>query len=767
MKRKIIASTFYFLFISLFLQAQVISIIPKPVELKVGKGTFTIDGTTSIYLANSPEQLKPAAAFLSSYISNISGLSLRVNKRGGLNKIVLSLDQHLKLGDEGYKLLVTPTSIHISANTKAGILYGMQSLFQTLPQVRTNAALKVPAMEVTDYPRFKWRGMHMDVSRHFFPFEIVKQYIDLLASYKLNYFHWHLIDDQGWRLEIKRYPELTKVGAWRVDHNNIPWNDRPQAKPGEPATYGGFYTQEQVKEIVAYAEERNVTVVPEIEMPAHVASVIAAYPHLACFNKPQLPLTGGNYKDIASNYCAGNEEVYKFLENVLDEVITLFPSRYIHIGGDELDKTNWKKCPKCQSRMKTEGLKNEEELQSYFITRMEKYLISRKRNMIGWDEILEGGLAPEATVMSWRGEAGGVAAARMKHDVIMTPGNPLYFDNYQAGPEGEPLAIGGFNTLKKVYDYDPIPKELSSEDAKYVLGAQANLWAEFITTTSHLQYMLLPRLLALAEIVWTPKEVKNWPDFNKRLVYHCKGFDLKGINYSPGNYKVDIKPEIKNGRLSVILSTEIENADIYYTTDGSAPSLQSKKYTNLLNIDTSVTIKASTAIKGKLMGVQPAVQTFVIHKATGKDVSYTNPVSSYYQANGPNTLTDGVKGTKTVGLYWHGFSGKPLIATVDLGTQQLISSVSLGFLQNYSDWIFLPPFVKFEISKDGKNYEEIGLIKNDISLDNTSAIKDFTARFSKQNARYIRVSAPNNICPKGHNGEGKPAWLFADELVVD
>jgi hexosaminidase len=455
-----------------FTQEKKVSIIPQPVSLRLLEGDFVINKETSIRLDGDKKVLKPAAAFLQSYVRGISDYDLQL-KKSNLNTITLKIINNPVIGAEGYNLTVNKEGIQIAANGRAGIIYGMQSLFQTLPQVQTNKELRVPAMEITDYPRFKWRGMHLDVGRHFFSAEMVKEYIDLIAAYKINTFHWHLVDDQGWRIEIKKYPALTDVGAWRVDQTAFPWDTRPQAMPGQEATYGGYYTQKQIKEIIAYAAVRNVNIVPEIEMPGHVASAIAAYPNLSCSQHPQLPLTGGNFTGASSNYCAGNEEVFTFLEEVLTEVVDLFPSKYIHIGGDEVDKTSWKNCARCQARMKTLGLKNENELQSYFIARMEKFLIGKKRKMIGWDEILEGGLAPEATVMSWRGEAGGIEAAKMNHDVVMTPGSPLYFDHYQAGPEGEPLAFGGFNTVKKVYNYEPIPKELDEEHAKYVLGAQA------------------------------------------------------------------------------------------------------------------------------------------------------------------------------------------------------------------------------------------------------------------------------------------------------
>jgi hexosaminidase len=497
-------------------------------------------------------------------------------------------------------------------------------------------------------------------------------------------------------------------------------------------------------------------------MPGHVASAIAAYPQLSCTQQPQLPLTGGNYNNVSSNYCAGNEEVFSFLQDVLTEVIALFPSTYIHIGGDEVDKGPWKKCERCQARMKKEGLKNEEELQSYFIKRMEKFIVSKKRKMIGWDEILEGGLAPEATVMSWRGEAGGIEAAKMHHDVVMTPGSPCYFDHYQAGPEGEPLAIGGFNTVKKVYDYEPIPKELSAEQHKYVLGAQGNVWTEYISTAEHLEYMVLPRMLALAETVWSPAATKNWNDFSRRLQFHFKAFDAKGLHYSPGNFTVDIKPAAKNGKLEVALFSEVPTASILYTTDGSVPTVSSAVYTQPIAVESTQTIRAVTVQNGKIMNLQPVEQRFVMHKAVGANVQYAFAPSRSYMADGMNSLTNGVRGKSAVNKFWHGFNKNNLVAAVDLGTEKNISRISLGCLQHYRDWIF-------EVSLDGKTFTEVAMVQNDVPV-NTLAltIKDFTAKFAATNARYVRVTAFTlEACPKGHPGEGKPAWTFADELEVE
>ncbi|MGZ3956913.1 MAG: glycoside hydrolase family 20 protein [Flavisolibacter sp.] len=755
-------------FVPLVSLAQQVNIIPQPVSLQLKEGSFIIDNNTTLKINPTSPDLRAAAAFFNAYFKSITGRNLPVNtiKKKSME---FRLSRIAEIGEEGYLLNVSPTTVLIRANTKAGILYGLPSLFQTLPAVRTNAVLKIPSMDIKDYPRFKWRGMHLDVSRHFFSPALVKEYIDLMASYKINTFHWHLVDDQGWRIEIKKYPNLTGTGAWRVDHTEMVWGTRPQAKEGEAASYGGYYTQDQIKEIVQYAQERNITIVPEIEMPGHSAAAIASYPYLSCSQLPQLPMTGGNYTNISSNYCAGNDSVFLFLQDVLTEVMHLFPSTYIHVGGDEVDKTAWKSCPRCQARIQAEGLKNEEELQSYFIKRIEKFLISKHRKMIGWDEILEGGLAPEATVMSWRGESGGIEAAKMNHDVVMTPGTPVYFDHYQGDPATEPLAIGGFNTLKKVYGYEPVPGELNEEQAKHVLGAQANLWTEYITTAEQVEYMVLPRMLALAEVVWSPKETRNWNSFNERLQSQYRAFDQKGLHYSKGNFKVEIKPFSQNGQLFVNLLTEAYKGEVYYTTDGQEPSLQSKKYVEPIHIDSTMVLKAVTVVGGKVMSTRPAQQSFTIHKAIGKNVMYTNPVSNYYMADGPNSLTDGVRGTDAVNQYWHGFAGKDLIAIVDLGSDLSIHRVSMGFLQHYRDWIMMPQWVSFEISQDGKNFREVKKVNNMVSTsEQGSIIKDFVAEFPEQKARFVRVTAKVlDALPNGHAGEGKPAWIFSDEIVVD
>ena len=767
--KKRIFSLLIFLLPLFLLAQQTVNIIPAPVSLSVKEGSFLIDKNTSVIFNVKDKEMMHAADFLKAFIKNVSGESLPFNVKRN-KSIVLEIKKNATIGDEGYLLNVSPNAVKITANTKAGIVYGMQTLIQTLPQIRTNDALTVPCMEVMDYPRFKWRGMHLDVCRHFFGPDMVKEYIDLLSAYKFNTFHWHLTDDQGWRIEIKKYPKLTSAGAWRADRTGLSWEECQPTQPGEESTYGGYYTQQQIREIVAYASERNITIVPEIEMPGHAAAAISSYPWLSTTQIPQSTITGGIYPpDYQSSFDVSNDSVFTFLENVLTEVIQLFPSKYIHVGGDEVDKKPWKNDASCQALMKKLGYTNEDQLQSYFMARIENFLNAHHRKMIGWDEILEGGLAPEATVMSWRGESGGIKAAKMKHDVIMTPGKPLYFDHYQAGPAGEPAAIGGFNTLKMVYDYNPIPVELDSNDAKYVLGAQANVWAEFIQTVQQVEYMVLPRMLALSEVVWSPKENKNYDNFYHRLQSQFMVFGQKGFNFSRGNYTVAITPSSKDGKLLVTLSSEIPGAAIYYTTDGSEPNSGSIKYENPVSIDSSFTIKAVMLQDGRVMGIKPAEQKFSMHKAIGRNVKYTNPISKYYMADGSNSLTDGVRGTDNVTKYWHGINGNDLIATIDLGAETAIQKISLGCLQHYKDWIFLPQSVTYSVSNDGNNFTDLGLVKNMISPDEKgSIIKDFTLNFPLQKARYIRVSAKNlGVCPKGHPGEGEAAWLFADEIVVE
>ncbi|RPH35717.1 beta-N-acetylglucosaminidase, partial [bacterium] len=489
-----------------------LGLIPKPLKTERAAGSFTLTPEAPIMVDAGSGDVMAVGTYLQQELGRSTGYALKVEEiaagtapRGGIVLTMISAASS-DPRDESYELLVNTEGVRISARRPAGLFYGVQTLCQLLPpQIYAQATVPniswtIPAVRIEDKPRFSWRGMMLDVSRHFFPKSFVKECIDIAAFHKLNVFHWHLTDDQGWRIEIKRYPKLTTVGAWRVDREKFTWDQRKPAEPGEVATYGGFYTQEEIREVVAYAKSRCVTIVPEIEMPGHATAALAGYPELSCTGGPFTVRTGG-YWPITDIFCAGNDSTFEFLQNVLSEVVSLFPGEYIHIGGDEANKTNWKKCPKCQARIAHEHLKNEEELQSYFVQRIEKFLNAKGKRLIGWDEILEGGLAPNAAVMSWRGIDGGIAAARQNHDVVMTPTSNCYFDYYQ-GTSGEPEGIGGYLPLENVYTYEPVPEVLNDTEAKHVLGVQANLWTEYIPHGKHAEYMLLPRLSALAEIAW-------------------------------------------------------------------------------------------------------------------------------------------------------------------------------------------------------------------------------------------------------------------------
>ena len=518
------------------------SIIPQPAELVILNGGFTIDEKTAVLVSPLDGQTKLAADFLTALLRRSTSLELPVSEgtREGHNRIMMIIDTTITVGKEGYTLEVTNRNIILKAPAAEGLFYGVQTIRQLLPpQVEVEGGLAgemppvVPACVITDEPRFRYRGMHLDVCRHFFTVDEVKRYLDILALHKMNTFHWHLTDDQGWRIEIKKYPKLTTVGSQRsetlVGHGGRP----PFTYDGQP--YGGFFTQDDAREVVRYASERFITVIPEIEMPGHATAAVASYPALSCTGKQvEVATRWGVFDDV---FCAGKDTVFAFLEDVLDEVMDLFPSEYIHVGGDECPKTRWQNCPLCQKRIREEGLKDEHELQSWFITRMEKYINSHGKKLIGWDEILEGGLAPEATVMSWRGVTGGIAAAKMDHDVIMTPYTYVYLDYYQCEPQGEPLAIGGYLPLEKVYSYEPLPEELDAEEQKHILGLQGNVWTEYIPTAEHLEYMAFPRAFAIAETGWTPEMKKDFEEFLARFEILRERYDLMNLYYFKGEYR--------------------------------------------------------------------------------------------------------------------------------------------------------------------------------------------------------------------------------------
>ena len=594
-----------------------VQIIPQPQSSELSSGTYGLP-RQAVFSTNLPEEDKKE---FTEYLQ-ASPFALQPEAEG-TQKSVVSFTIIAPVSDqesmESYQLSITGKGISVVAPSAAGLFYGFQSLLQ-LAEQEADGTFSFPLIEIKDSPRFSYRGLHLDVSRHFRTKEFLKKQLDAMARYKLNRFHWHLTDGAGWRLEIKRYPELTEQAAYRPYPNWKAWwkGGRKYCTKDAPGADGGYYTQEDAREIVEYARQRHITVIPEIEMPGHSEEVLAVFPHLSCSGKPY----------VNSEVCIGNEDTFTFLQNVLLEVMEIFPSEYIHIGGDEANMDSWRKCPLCQKRMKQEGLADVKELQSYLIHRMEKFLNEHGRQLLGWDEILEGGLAPRATVMSWRGEEGGIKAAKAGHDVIMTPGGFCYLDSYQDAPTTQPEAIGGYLTLEKVYSYDPIPEVLTKEGADYIQGVQANVWAEYITTAEHMEYMIYPRLLALAEVAWTQPDKKNWEHFHRCALKEVKWLQDNG--YHP----FDLSKEV---------------------------------------------------------GERPEAAVPVEHLGLMKTIKYTSPYAPQYTAGGDSALVDGLRGGWTYGdKRWQGFLNTDMDITVDLGEVKEISSIAAEFMQLSGPYVWLP-----------------------------------------------------------------------------
>jgi len=731
-------------------------IIPNPVLCELKAGSFEINENTVI-AANSEEAYGDAVIFRN-YIKENYGLNLRIeNSRRRSNCIYIEYVVRADIPEGSYELNINQFGVEISG---MNYYYGIQSLKQLI--VKANNTLIVPSVHILDYPRYQYRGMHLDCARHFFPKEFVKKYIDYLAMYKMNYFHWHLTDDQGWRIEIKKYPKLTEVGAWRKGILTGRYKDKSRVT--DTVNYGGYYTQEDVKEIVKYAEERHITVIPEIEMPGHALAALTGYPEFSCTGGPiEIAREWGVFEDI---FCP-KEETFGFLEGILSEVAELFPGRYIHIGGDEAPKDRWQKCTHCQELIKKEGLKDEHELQSYFIKRIERFLNTKGKSIIGWDEILEGGLAPNATVMSWRGTEGGIEAAKQNHNVIMTPGEYCYFDHYQSDPRNEPIAIGGYTTIEKVYSFEPTPKELTDEQRKYILGAQANVWTEYIIEPKNVEYMVFPRICALSEVLWTPADKKNYTEFKDRLKGHFGILDLLKINYSKAVYDLSVKysqPDDKNG-IAVEIFAPFSNSEIFYTMDGSEPDLKSNKYSGKFSIKNSCTLKSAYFENGIKQGTT-FIQEFKINKATGQNITITAQPKKRYSVGGAFSLVDGVTGRLPwSGRDWLGFLGEDLNATIELKESTAISKVTVDVLNAVQNWIHLPKEIEVLISNDGIKYESVKKV-------DWNFIKDYERNvvltFDKVKAKYVKVIARNfGKIPPGNPGEGTDAWLFVDEISIE
>ena len=667
-------------------------------------------------------------------------------------KLELIIDKGFSSNKEGYLLLVDNKGVTIKAGSFGGLFYGVQTLGQLL-EFDSQDATALPYIEIEDQPRFAYRGFMLDVSRHFFPLDFVKKQIDLMAHYKLNTFHWHLTDGPGWRLEIKQYPELTNIAAWRTHETWKEWwatSPRKYVKEGSAGAHGGYYTQDEARELVQYAAKKNITVIPEIEMPGHSEEVLAVYPQLSCTGKPY----------TSSEFCIGNDETFSFLENVLSEVIDIFPSEYIHIGGDEASREHWKECSKCQARMKAEGLEDENELQSYLIKRIEKYLNSQGRRLLGWDEILEGGLAPDATVMSWRGKEGGIKAVKNGHQAIMTPGEFCYFDSYQANPDTEPEAIGGFLPLEKVYSYNPVPDTLTNSEARRILGVQANLWAEYVSTTDHVEHMVWPRLLALSEVAWTQPEKKDWDNFKVRANNSIPVIRKKGYNAFTLSDEVAFSHDMNAEKKAIIvdLSTEKAPAEIRYTTDNSNPTVGSYLYKEPFAVTDSSQITAQIFVDGQAIG-QPITRRFDYHHAIGKGITYNIPINPYYPAGGEDALIDGRKGGLAHGDgRWQGSTTR-VDVIIDMGKKSDLKQINGRFMQSIGPRIWFPEEVVISLSDDNQTFIEVTRIKNTISREKPGTIFETFGWQGATDARYIRFEAmPINV--KGG------AWVFLDEIVV-
>ncbi len=735
-----------------------VSLIPMPQNITYQSGSFVLHPMTII---QTNDVTSFEALFLKESIKNQTGLDLKIVKEVPNNVAIIHLVFDVQGPDasdfkENYKLEVTAKSITVKAEYNQGIFYGIQTLLQLIP-FEHKSDIKVPCLQIVDSPKFKWRGMHLDVGRHFFPTAFIKKYIDYLALYKLNTFHWHLTEDQGWRIEIKKYPKLTQVGAWREGSMVGHYNEQKF----DTIHYGGFYTQNDIKEVVAYATERHITIVPEIEMPGHSLAALAAYPELSCTGGPfKVGTKWGVFDDV---YCP-KEETFTFLENVLTEVMALFPSEYIHIGGDECPKTRWKNCTHCQKIIQEKGLKDEHELQSYFIQRIEKFVNSKGRKIIGWDEILEGGLAPNAAVMSWRGTEGGIAAAKEKHFVVMTPGSHCYFDHYQGEPKNEPIAIGGYTNVEKVYAFNPVPKELTPEEAAFILGAQANVWTEYMNTPEHVEYMIMPRMAALSEVLWGTSDTANYKNFEQRLIQHFSIYDHKGINYSRALFEVTSKVHPAENGVAFELQSVHPNG-IKFTTDGSEPDAASTSYEKPIIINANQTIKAAYFENGKAKSAT-IEQPFTISKSSGKKIELLHQPHENYGSGGGFTLVDGMKGnTSKFGRDWLGFWGKDLNATIDLGVTVSVSKVEISTLSAPASWIYYPKNITLWVSNDGKNFEQVSVISTE---EIEKANGKLTIIFETKSIKWIKVIAQNNgIISDGNPGAGSNSWLFVDEITVE
>jgi hexosaminidase len=738
-------------------------LIPKPQTLELKAGTFSIDKNTSIYCEPGFEL---ASNFFQSFFMKGTGISLENTDKESASFVI---ERDSSIPNEAYSLNISEKTITIKASDASGAFYGVQTVRQLLPPELEglnsiqNESFEIPLVSITDAPKFQYRGMHLDVGRHFFPKKFIKEYIANLALLKMNYFHWHLTEDQGWRIEIKKYPKLSAHAAYRDETLIGHYNETPQRFDGKQ--YGGFYSQEDIKEIVAFASSQNITIIPEIELPGHAQAAVSAYPELGCTGE-QVPVatSWGVFENI---YCT-NEATFTFLENVLDEVIELFPGEYIHIGGDEAPKKQWKDCDHCQKLIKDLNLKDEHGLQSYFIKRMEAYINDKGKKIIGWDEILEGGLAPNATVMSWRGTTGGIAAAKEKHNVIMTPTSHAYFDYYQAENDDEPLAIGGFLPLKKVYSFNPIPEELNDDETQYVLGAQGNVWTEYMQTEDKVEYMAYPRMLAMSEVVWSGASENidaDYSDFLLRLEPFMDRLSALEINYANHLYEIEGSIIKKEGAVFYELKTQTEGKEIQYKINNS----ETINYEGLIPISENTSITASVFKNSSKVGL-PFDETIILHKGLKANVSLNVEPHKAYSAGGKEALINGIQGSDSRygDKEWLGFWGDDLEITIDFPEETEINMVTLRFYDANGQWIYSPEKVYLWIDLvDGRKVATSALVDKD-TISNISTVRLIMPDTPKVITKNIKLEIPSyGPISDGLQGAGNKAWTFIDEIVIE
>lgn len=745
-------------------------IIPKPLDVNCkGDASFLLkDGVAVIYPENN-RKMQDNAEFLVDYVERQTGVKL--TSHAGMpvdGAICLTLD----LSDdnaEAYKLIVNDKRVCISGASEAGVFYGIQTLRKSLP-VAQDINVNLSAVEIYDKPRFAYRGAMLDVARHFYTVDEVKTFIDMLALHNINRFHWHLTDDQGWRIEIKKYPKLMSVASERKETVVGRWYSG--IYDGKP--YGGYYTQDELRDVIDYAAKRHITIIPEVDLPGHMQAALTAYPELGCTGGPyEVRTIWGVSQDVL---CVGNDFTLQFVKDVLSEVADIFPSEYIHIGGDECPKVRWEKCPKCQERIKSLGLKSdakhtkEQRLQSYMIQEAAKYLKEKGKRIIGWTEILEGGLVPDATLMSWIGESGGIEAAHQHHDVIMTPNTYLYFDYYQSKKvEDEPLAIGGYLPIEKTYNYEPMPKELTEEEQQYIKGVQANLWTEYIPIFSQVQYMVLPRLGAAAEVQWTDPSKKDYKDFLRRVPHLVAVYDCYGWNYATHVYdvNVDMKADTVNHVLNVQLSTMADDP-IYYTLDGQDPTEKSLKYTKPFTIDQSVVLKTMAVHPDRTSKI--SVDTIRFNKATLTPVVLLQPNESRFSPDGPVVLVDGRNGNHSFDTgAWLAVAGNDLEAVINMQAETILSSASVHVYVRKDAWLFDARGFSVSVSSDNKNYKEVASQEyKQMQESDSDGIIEHELLFDPCKATYVKIKViSEKSMPDWHWDAGKAPFLLVDEIILN